>query len=124
MYKNKYLKYKNKYLDIKKMLGGSDSSSSQQPIFFDFTEITSPHITEQIQRISSEFSGVEYKTTKDGGSALKVTIFTSPLFLRISFLLDETISIEKTKRKSRDFVYQEKDLDKTYFDFNAFVSKI
>jgi len=116
--KSKYLKYKNKYLEMKEILGGSSSSTSPQIIFFDFTNIISPSITEQLQRISSEFSGVEYKTTKDGGSALKVTIFTSPLFLRISSLLDETISIEKTKRKSKTIEYQEKDLDKTYFTFN------
>jgi hypothetical protein len=117
MYKNKYLKYKNKYLEMKEILGGASGATSQQPIFFDFTEIKGPHIDEQIQGILSEFSGVEYKTTSDG-VALKVTIFTSPLFLRISSLLDQTTSIEKTKRKNKKNEYQEKDLDKTYFTFN------
>jgi hypothetical protein len=117
MYKNKYLKYKNKYLEMKETLGGSSSSASLQIIFFDFTNIISPSITEQLEKIPNEFDGVEYKTNK-GVIFLKVTIFTSPLFLRISSLLDQTISIEKTKRKQKTIEYQEKDLDKTYFTFN------
>jgi len=114
MYKNKYLKYKNKYLEIKNLLGGS-SSSSQQPIFFDFTRITSPNIIEQLQRIPSEFSGVEYKDTK-GAILLKVTIFIPNLFNKINSLLDQTINIEKIKRKQKTISYKE-DIDKAYFTF-------
>ena len=115
--KSKYLKYKNKYLEMKEILGGSSSSGSQQPIFFDFTEIISPDITRQLHQIVTETRGVEYKDAK-GIILLKVTTFTSELFLRISSLLDQTISIEKTKRKQKTIQYQEKDLDKTYFTFN------
>lgn len=116
MYINKYLKYKNKYLEMKEIIGGS-ASSSQQPIFFDFTEIISPNITRQLHQIVTETSGVEYKDAK-GIILLKVTTFTVGLFSRISSLLDQTISIEKTKRKQKTIEYQEKDLDKTFFTFN------
>ena len=115
MYKNKYLKYKNKYLEIKEIIGGSISPSSQKHIFFDFTEIISENITIQLRQIANEFSGVEYKDTKDA-IFLKVTTFVPNLFNKINSLLDKTINIKKIKRK-QTIEYKEKNLKKHYFNF-------